>query len=94
MGDGFKTEVRIAVQTVPDALKVPVSALFPAGVRAALYTVEEGQARQHEVEVLARNGTEAWIKSALAPGTAVILFPPATLREGQRVRRLANQVTN
>lgn len=89
LGDGFKADVRIVVQTVPDALKVPVSALFPTGARAALYVLEGGRARQHEVEVLARNGSEAWIKSDLAPGTEVILFPPSALQDGQRVQKLA-----
>jgi HlyD family secretion protein len=88
LGDGYKTDVRIVVQTQTDALLVPVSALFPAGVRAALYAVENGRARRHEVEVLARNGSQAWIRSELPPGTGVILFPPARLVEGERVRAL------
>lgn len=89
LGDGFKADVRIVVQTEKDALKVPVSALFPSGARAALYAVESGRARMHEVEVLARNGSEAWIRSELAPGTEVILFPPSSLKDGERVQRLA-----
>jgi len=89
LGDGFKADVRIVVQTVADALKVPVSALFPAGARAALYAMDGGHARQHEVEVLARNGSEAWIKSDLTPGTEVVLFPPSSLQDGQRVQKLA-----
>ncbi len=88
LGDGYKTDVRIVVQTQADALQVPVSALFPAGARAALYAVEAGRARRHEVEVLARNGSQAWIRSELAPGTVVILFPPTSLREDERVRPL------
>ena len=90
LGDGFKADVRIVVQAVADALKVPVSALFPSGARAALYAVENGRARLHEVEVLARNGNEAWIKSELPPGTEVILFPPTSLKEGQRVRKVSS----
>lgn len=89
LGDGYKTDVRIVVQTEKDALKVPVSALFPAGTRAALYAVESGRARRHEVEVLARNGSEAWIRSELAPGTELVLFPPSSLQDGDRVRKLA-----
>ena len=88
LGDGYKADVRIVVQTEQNALQVPVSALFPAGVRAALYAVENGRARRHEVEVLARNGSQAWIRSELPPGTEVILFPPARLVEGERVRAL------
>jgi HlyD family secretion protein len=89
LGDGFKADVRIVVQTEKNALKVPVSALFPSGARAALYAVESGRARMHEVEVLARNGSEAWIRSELAPGTEVVLFPPSSLKDGERVQRLA-----
>jgi HlyD family secretion protein len=88
LGDGYKADVRIVVQTEKNALKVPVSALFPSGARAALYAVENGRARLHEVEVLARNGSEAWIKSELPPGTEVILFPPSSLQEGDRVKKL------
>jgi HlyD family secretion protein len=89
LGDGFRADVRIVVQTVNDALKVPVSALFPSGARAALYVLEDSRARLHEVEVLARNGSEAWIKSELPPGTEIILFPPSSLKNGQRVKTLA-----
>lgn len=88
LGDGFRTDVRIVVQRVDDALKVPVSALFPAGGRAALYVVEDGRARRHEVAVLARNGSEASLRSDLPAGTEVVLFPPSSLQEGQRVRKL------
>jgi HlyD family secretion protein len=89
LGDGYKADVRIVVQTEKDALKVPVSALFPNGARAALYAAENGRARLHEVDVLARNGSEAWIKAELAPGTEVILFPPSSLQEGERIKKLA-----
>lgn len=88
LGDGFRVDVRIVVQTEEKALKVPVSAIFPAGARAALYTVEQGRARLHEVDVLARNGNEAWIKGELSPGTEVIVFPPSSLQEGDRVKKL------
>ncbi|MDP3702278.1 MAG: HlyD family efflux transporter periplasmic adaptor subunit [Hylemonella sp.] len=89
LGDGYKADVRIVVQTEKDALKVPVSGLFPSGARAALYVLEGGRARLHELEVLARNGSEAWVRTELAPGTPVILFPPSSLRDGQRVQALA-----
>ena len=88
LGDGYKADVRIVVQTEKDALKVPVSALFPSGARAALYAMEKGRARLHEVEVLARNGSEAWIRGELAPGTELILFPPSSLKDGERVKKL------
>lgn len=85
LGDGFKVDVRVLVQVVESAVKVPVSALFPVGARSALFVVEGGRARQREIEVAARNGVEAWVKTGLAPGTPVIVYPPTALKDGARV---------
>lgn len=85
LGDGFKMDVRVLVQVVENAVKVPVSALFPVGARSALFVVEAGRAHQHEVEVAARNGTEAWVKSGLTPGMSVVVYPPTALQDGSRV---------
>lgn len=90
LGDGFKVDVRVLVQVVEQAVKIPVSALFPLGARSALFVVEDGRARQHQVEVLARNGSEAWVKTELQPGTEVIVYPPTSLKEGQRVRKVSS----
>jgi HlyD family secretion protein len=86
LGDGFKVDVRILVQVVENAVKVPVSALFPVGARSALFVVEGGRAHQREVQVAARNSTEAWVKTDLAPGVQVIVYPPTTLKDGARVK--------
>lgn len=86
LGDGFKVDVRVLVQVVENAVKVPVSALFPVGSRSALFVLEGGRARQLEVEVAARNGVEAWVKTGLTPGTQVIIYPDTQLKEGSRVK--------
>ena len=80
--------IGLQVQAVEQALKVPVSALFPSGARSALFAVELGRAHLREVEVLARNGEEALIKSSLGVGSEVVIYPPAKLKDGQRVRQL------
>lgn len=85
LGDGFKVDVRVLVQVVESAVKVPVSALFPVGARSALFVVEGGRARQREIEVAARNGVEAWVKTGLAAGAPVIVYPPTALKDGARV---------
>ncbi len=85
LGDGFKVDVQITVQVVEDALKIPVSALFPLGASSALFVIEEGRGRQHQVEIQARNGKEAWVKTDLKPGTPVIVYPPRALKDGDRV---------
>lgn len=86
LGDGYKVDVRILLQVVDDAIKVPVSALFPFGVKSALFVVEGNHARQHEVDVAARNGVEAWIKKGLAVGAKVIVYPDSKLKEGDAVK--------
>jgi HlyD family secretion protein len=65
---------------------VPVSALFPVGARSALFIVDAGRVRQQEVEVAARNGVQAWIRTGLQPGTKVVVYPDSALRDGDRVR--------
>lgn len=86
LGDGFKVDVRVLVQVVENAVKVPVSALFPVGARSALFVLDKGRARLKEIEVAARNGVEAWVKSGLTPGTQVIVYPDTKLRNGDRVK--------
>ena len=85
LGDGFRVDVRILVQTVTDAIKVPVSALYPLANQSGVFAVEDGRARQKQVEIAARNGVEGWVKQGLEPGTQVIVYPPTTLKDGARV---------
>ncbi len=91
LGDGYKVDVRIPVQAADEALLVPVGCLFPRGSRQALFVVDRGRARLVEVELLARNGRDAWIKSHLAAGTAVVAYPPATLNDGDRVKAMPDR---
>ena len=94
LGDGFRVSVRIVVQSVDDAVRVPVSAVFPmppapsdaAGTpRAAVFAVREGRARPVPVDLGGRNGVHAWIRGGLDSGEAVIAYPPATVSDGVRV---------
>lgn len=88
LGDGFRVSVSLVVQNVDRALRVPVSAVFPQPAQAgmAVFTIDGGRARLVPVEVGARNGVEAWIKSGLAAGTQVIVYPPSSVTEGVRVK--------
>lgn len=88
LGDGFRVSVRLVVQRVDDALRVPVSAVFPRPGQAgmAVFTIEGGRARLVPVEVGARNGVDAWIRSGLAAQTRVIVYPPSSVTEGARVK--------
>jgi HlyD family secretion protein len=107
LGDGFRVSVSIVTLAQPDAVIVPVSAVFPLPVQAtdspasaprdsnggaatpapqhAVFTVDKGRARQVAVALGGRNGSMAWIRSGLAPGQQVIVYPPVAVRDGVRV---------
>lgn len=103
LGDGYRVVVRVIMREAADATLVPVSALFPisaalgAGLPTAepatpsmaVFVVEEGRARRVSVELEARGGTHAWVKEGLQPGMQVVVYPPAALADGGRVRMRA-----
>jgi HlyD family secretion protein len=51
-----------------------------------VFVVEGGRARLRTVQVVARNGSLAWVRSGLAPGEVVIAYPPPTVADGVRVK--------
>jgi HlyD family secretion protein len=59
--------------------------LVKAPAQFAVFVAEGGRARQTAVELGARNGSSAWIRSGIATGQQVIAYPPATVRDGLRV---------
>jgi HlyD family secretion protein len=99
LGDGYRVSVRIVTLTEDKAVQVPVSAVFPlpadggddtkgspaSATRFAVFVADGGRARQVPVQLGARNGSAAWIRSGLTPGAQVIVYPPATVRNGGRV---------
>jgi HlyD family secretion protein len=94
LGDGFRVGVRIVLLSVPDALRVPASAVFPLprprdaappDPSMAVFGVVDGRARRIPVAVGGRNGTDAWIRAGLQEGDAVIVYPPASVADGARV---------
>lgn len=90
LGDGWRVGVRVVTLSLGDALRVPSSAVFalPAaddGHEMAVFAVRDGRARLTPVDVGARNGRDAWIRSGLDTGAAVVVYPPAGLVDGARV---------
>jgi HlyD family secretion protein len=94
LGDGYRVSLRIVSLALDDAVRVPVSAVFPTPgatddggpASMAVFTIEAGRARRVSVDVGARNGVDAWIRGGLAPGTTVIVYPPAAVGDGIRVK--------
>jgi HlyD family secretion protein len=87
LGDGYRVGVRIVTQSAEGALKVPVGAVFPRREGGmAVFVIDGGRARLHPIDVAARNGSEAWVRSGLEAGVEVIVYPPPQVADGQRVR--------
>jgi HlyD family secretion protein len=100
LGDGYRVSVRIVTLAEDKAVQVPVSAVFPLpadggddtngssqnAARFAVFVANDGRARQTPVQLGARNGSAAWIRSGLTPGAQVIVYPPTTVRDGVRVK--------
>ncbi len=57
-----------------------------SAMRFAAFVAADGRARQVPVLLGARNGSAAWIRGGLTPGQQVIVYPPATVREGVKVK--------
>jgi HlyD family secretion protein len=91
LGDGFRISARIVVTALNEALLVPSSAVFPlpgaSDARMAVFVAEGGRARLVPVTLGGRNTTVAWVTEGLAAGAHVIVFPPAAVRDGARVRQ-------
>lgn len=94
LGDGYRVGVRVVALARDDALRVPVSAVFPStrtptgedGARAmAVFVVDGGRARLRPIEVGGRNGEDAWIVSGLRVGERVIVYPGDAVTDGGRV---------
>lgn len=92
LGDGYRVGVRILTQQRDGVLTVPVSAVFPppgqAAVsgQAAVFVLADGRARLKTITLGGRNGQQAWVSSGLSEGETVIVYPPAAVVEGVRVK--------
>lgn len=86
LGHGFRVQVRVVVWERDAALTVPSSALFRIGDGWAVFTVDEGSARQVGVEIGHNNGVRAHVRAGLRDGQTVVLFPGPEVVDGVRVQ--------
>ena len=101
LGDGYRVTVRIVTSAVENVTLVPASALFPlpgngSGASAeapgamAVFAFEQGRARLRTVQIEARSSQLAWVRSGARAGDAVIVYPPANVHDGARVKARAD----
>ena len=86
LGDGFRVEVRIVTWRDESVLKVPVGALFRRGQDWAVLLADGGRGREQAVQIGQRNDRDAQVVKGLSEGQSVILHPPDTLHDNDRVR--------
>lgn len=86
LGDGFRVETRIVVDTTPqDSIKVPAGSLFRQGQHWYVYQAVGGVARLQAVTTGKSNGVETEITSGLGAGDTVVLHPGNKVRDRVRV---------
>ncbi len=85
LGDRYRLEVQVVLWESDSVLTVPASALFRRGDQWALFTVEEGRARERAVSVGHESAAEAEIQGGIEPGDVVIRHPTDRIRTGARV---------
>lgn len=85
LGHGYKVDVRITLEEAANALRVPADALVRQGEGWAVYRVADGQARLTKVRTGIGDDRRRVVLDGLAEGDRVVLFPPATLRDGARI---------
>ena len=90
LGDGYRVSVRIVTLSMPHGAAGAGERGVPAAPRTAAArrcSCSTAVARGWPpVELGARNGTDAWVQGGLADGATVIVYPPAAVRDGVRVK--------
>jgi len=82
LGHGYRVEVAVELWRDPEALRVPVSALFRNNGDWTVFVVRDGTATRRGVTIGRRNATAAQVLSGLEDGDVVVLHPGDRVAEG------------
>lgn len=90
LGHGYRVMTRIVTQREPDAVKVPVGALFRVGANWAVFVSDGdpagGTAKLRTIKVGARNTFHAQVLDGLRENERVIVHPSDQVADGVRLR--------
>jgi HlyD family secretion protein len=86
LGDAYRIDGRIVIWEAQTVIKVPISALFRTGASWSVFTVQDGYALLHKLQIGHRNESEAEVLSGLSERDVVVRYPNDNLRDGSRVR--------
>lgn len=84
LADGYRVDTQIVVNTVPNALTVPVSAVFPCDPGTCVFVIKHQRAQLQPVTVGPRNTFDTVIETGLIAGDRVIAYPES-VAAGNRV---------
>jgi HlyD family secretion protein len=85
LADGFRVVVHIVVWSHPDAIRVPVSALFRQGDGWATFVLRNRRAVRPANSAGHASDEVAEVLAGLRPGDRVIVHPSDRVRDGVRV---------
>ena len=85
LGHDYRVIVHVTTWSSPDALTVPVSALFRNGDQWAVFADDNGRAKTTLVQIGHRNNRTAEVLSGLAAGDRIVLHPSDRIADGVRI---------
>lgn len=86
LGHDYRVDARVTIDSVEDAVRAPLGALFRHGEGWAAYRVVDGRATLTAVTVGIADADFREIRDGLVAGDTVVLFPGDTVKDGLRVR--------
>lgn len=86
LGPGYRVWGRVILREAAKAVKVPLGALVREGGGWAVFRILDGRAALTPVDIGAMTDREAEVRSGLAVGQTVVIFPSDKVRGGVRVK--------
>lgn len=87
LGHGYQIDATILLWSRPDALRVPIGALFRGGDGGwRVFAVQAGRARERAVKIGHINDSYGEVQDGLVADDQVVLNPGNTLGDGKRVK--------
>lgn len=86
LGDGFRVEVSVVTDEVPEARLLPVGALFSNDGEPAVYVFKNNKLHLTPVKIGAQNRDFAQLETDLPEGTQVVLYPGGALEDQQKAK--------
>lgn len=85
LGDNFRVQASIVLQSATRVLRVPVGSLYRSGDGWKLFVIDGGRVVERKVRIGMRGVFDAEVLGGLKDGEMVVLHPANELKEGMRV---------